>query len=281
VLSALLFVFLAPFLVLYATGYRFSLSDALTITRTGGIYVSVGESGVDIYVDGKIVKRTNIFQKGAFVQNLSPDLYEVSVVKSGFQEWKKSLKVLPETVTEAYSFQLPVTPLINEIGKYLPRATSTATSTPSVPPKINPEYVLVSELFDNKNDSLPRLSQNATSSDKLKILRKLSVANEDGQLIARWTGDIESAPSYFCDGAICEEQIAIVTPSRVKTFDFFPGRGDLLIVAIAEGVFVVEIDNRSVQNIQSILEGEGLDFRIRDGNTIYIQSGGKFLLVSL
>ena len=56
---------------------------------------------------------------------------------------------------------------------------------------------------------------------------------------------------------------------HVKNFDFFPGSSDLVILALEQGIYVVEIDNRAWQNVQPLMEGEGLDMRVENGQ-IYV-----------
>jgi hypothetical protein len=45
----------------------------------------------------------------------------------------------------------------------------------------------------------------------------------------------------------------------------------LLIVALSEGLFVVEIDDRSSQNIQTIILGKNLDFRLDGNDILYVK----------
>lgn len=58
----------------------------------------------------------------------------------------------------------------------------------------------------------------------------------------------------------------------VSQFNFYPKSTDLVIVALDDGIYVVEIDDRSWQNVQPLLQGTGLSFYIENGN-IYVYDG--------
>ena len=66
-------------------------------------------------------------------------------------------------------------------------------------------------------------------------------------------------------------EIIVNTVSKVLSFEFFPGRNDLLILSVGDGIFVSEIDDRSSQNLQKVVSGSGYDFRIKDGKEIYLK----------
>ncbi len=245
--SGAVFIVVTPLLIFYATGYR--LTEAFKLTRTGGVYISTPESGVEIYLNDKPVKQTSIFQKNVLIQNLKPGEYKIEVFKDGLTTWTKTLDVFPETVTEARTFMLPNEPELKEI-------------------------------LENKKIVAALFTQNKTATTtNPKVLGKLSLNNTAGVLDAIWTGEEDSTPSYFCLEAVCKKKIIIQTSSKVKFFDFFPGRNDLVVVSLNDGIYVSEIDDRSKQNIQAVLVGQNLDFRIKDNN-IYIKKGDTFYLLS-
>ncbi len=266
----LVFFVSIPLLILYATGYR--LGDALNLIRTGGLHISVPYSGAQVSIGDTITKETSVFQKNIFVQNLRPGSYEVKVEKEGLQSWTKRLVVFPQRVTEGYAFLLPQAIEPVSIPEFLVEGTSTSTSKKLE--KKNPEYATALSLFATT-------TKVATSSEFVKTRRKLSVVNVEGVLHATWKGDIDSVPHYFCQNESCNEEIILETKTKVKTFDFFPGRDDLLVVALSQGVYAIEIDNRSTQNIQTIHEASGSDFRIRNDEIIILEKDKKLFKISL
>jgi len=261
-----IFIIMAPVIILYATGYR--LGESFQITRTGGLYIASAYSGAQIYVDDIFIKETRLFQKNALIQNLKPGLYKVRVTKDGLYDWEKELRVFTETVTDAHSFMLPREITLIEITPTIQDEENASSSIKKV--EKNPQYEIVLELFNPKN---------IASSTEPKILGKLSLENISGQIHAIWLGKEESRPTYFCLTEVCRDEVTLKTGGRVGSFDFFPGRDDLVVLALPSGIYVSEIDDRSKQNIQPIIEGSNLDFRI-ENNSIYIKDGKKYYQVS-
>lgn len=264
--SFLLFFIIAPLAILYATGYR--LGDAFTLTKTGGLYISVGFSGANVFINDSLVKETGVFQKGVLVQDLKPGSYRIRVEKEKLHAWQKELKVFPENVTDARVLMLPTKPEITEITLY---KTENKDSTTTKTTTKNPEFDKVVKLFG------PRTS---ASSTEPKILNKLSAENKFGKITVTWLGDEDSRPTFFCIGATCRKEIVFDVGEKIDSFYFLPGRDDLIIYEAPSGIYVGEIDNRSKRNIQPLLEKSGLDLRV-DDNSIYIKNGAKYYFVAL
>jgi len=272
---SLIFIISIPLLILYATGYR--IGDALNIVRTGGLYVSVPYSGAQVFIGETIMKETSIFQKNIFVQNLKPGSYDVRVLKDGLQAWSKRLMVFPQTVTEGYAFLFPLKLVLVEIPEFFMDGTEKIATSTMVSKKNflrNPEYRTALLSFATTSTA-------STSEDVLKIKRKLSLENRGGTLYAQWKGGPDSAPHYFCVNQVCKDEIMIKTKSKVRKFDFFPGRDDLVIVALSDGLYVTEIDDRSQQNIQLLVAVPMLDFRVQSDETLLIKEDKKLYTLSI
>lgn len=276
----LVFIVGAPLFIFDARGYRFNWNGVAKVFQTGGLYISTDQSGIEIYVNRVLVKKTSLVQKSIFVQDLKPGTYEINVSKEGLQQWTKTLKVFPEIVTEARTFLFKTDPELIEIPRFLDsRDIGTTSSRKKIALK-NPEYDLINTLF------LPPITKTvlekpATTSPENKALSDLLIKNEDGKLRVFWTGDEDSIPNYFCESSVCKHEITIHAATPILSFDFFPGRNDLLVLRLAGGIFVAEIDDRSPQNVEQIASGSGFDFRIKDGKTIYLKKDGKVYSVSL
>ncbi len=269
----IVFIVSLPLVIMHARGYRLSLSEALTFGRTGGIYVSAGQSGMEIYLGDELVKKTGIFQKNFLIQNLKPGSYYIRVSKEGLQSWSKTLPVYPETVTEAYPFSLSEEVVLDPIYPFLDENRNPTTTAPRIISlsNRNPSYISATELFFATSTYMAGTST-ATTTNRSNNPKRPDVAISDGKLIATWNGKISDIPAYFCDDVDCKEEIVINAPSKVLAVDFFPGRDDLLTILLEDGVYVVEIDDRSEQNIQKIHLGKGLKFATKDG-VIYIKEG--------
>jgi hypothetical protein len=77
----------------------------------------------------------------------------------------------------------------------------------------------------------------------------------------------------------CRDRIRIDRKwQKVHWFDFFPKSNDLALLLFDEGVYVVEVDDRSWQNTQILYPGKNLSIR-RDEDRIFIRDGDIFVEV--
>lgn len=91
VLSAILFLIVAPYIVAYSLGYRIDF-EQMKIVSTGGIYVKAQPLGAEIIIDSES-NRTGLLSQNVFVQNLLPKQHTVIIKKDGYHDYKKSLEV--------------------------------------------------------------------------------------------------------------------------------------------------------------------------------------------
>jgi len=97
---AFLFFLFSFFLIAYSQGYRFDFAK-IRIVKTGGLSVKTSPSGVEVYLNNKLVGKTTILLNSVFVQNLLPKKYKVTVKKDGYFPWEKILEVKEKEVTKA------------------------------------------------------------------------------------------------------------------------------------------------------------------------------------
>ncbi|MDO8520593.1 MAG: hypothetical protein Q7S52_00595 [bacterium] len=279
----LVFVVSAPIFILQAKGYRINWGDVVKISQTGGLYISNDQSGIAIAVNDELVKTTSIVQKGIFIQDLKPGSYAVSASKEGLQTWHKTLKVFPEIVTEARTFLIASEPELVSVPRFLEDDRKDATSTPQKLPVKNPDYEAINALFLPPPPKTAPIKPEklATTSIDGKTLNDILVKNEKGKLVVLWMGGEDEIPNYFCENISCKPEIIVRSDSMILSFDFFPGRDDLLIFRTEEGIYVSEIDDRSPQNMQKIISEPDFDFRIKDGKNVYLKKDALLYAVSL
>ncbi len=119
-----LFLLVAPTVVLYSQGYRFDF-DSKKITQTGGLFLRVEPKQVEIYLDGKLIEKTDFFFGSALIENLLPKKYKIEMKKVGFLSWEKTLEIKEKEVTEAKNIVLlPENPqfsiLVQEVKQFWP-----------------------------------------------------------------------------------------------------------------------------------------------------------------
>lgn len=273
-LCAVAFLAFVPLFTLYATGYRFTFGNIWGIIRTGGVFVSVPETGAQAYLDGTLVRSTGFFQRNVFIQNLKPGSYEVSIEKEGFQPWKKNLTVIPTTVAEAHAFLLSEEPLFTDIPRFLParQAASIATGTPAQSVSSSSRGV------ENPSYREARLLFSTTTPERSG--KKLTLRMDGKTIIVSWGGSLTSAPYYFCARGTCTDEVALTLNSASLDARFFPGRDDILIVRTARGIYALDLDPRPPRNVQTFLEGKNLYFRIEDG-ILYVKQGSAYSFLPL
>ncbi len=110
-----LFLLIVPVAVLYSQGYRIDFNPPAggkMLTQTGGLFLKAGPKQAEIYLNGKLVKKTDFFFGSALIENLLPKRYKIEIKKptvptqTGFFPWEKTLEIKEKEVTEAKSIIL-------------------------------------------------------------------------------------------------------------------------------------------------------------------------------
>jgi hypothetical protein len=105
----ILFAIGGPSIILYSQGYRINLNaqeGEKVITSTGGIYVKALPKQANVYLNNKLIEKTDFIFGSILIENLIPGKYKVEVTKEGYMPWKKMLNVKEREVTEAKSIVL-------------------------------------------------------------------------------------------------------------------------------------------------------------------------------
>ena len=251
-LCVLLFVLSVPLAIFYALGYRWN--SLFQLYQTGGLYISSPITSSTIYINEKAEAQTNIFQSGFLFQSLTPGKYKVTVAKDGYWPWSKTLAVKAQLVTEARAMLMAKNPDWKLILKenYTPLQAS--------------KY----------NEILNILKSPATTTDYARLTanqkEKLLWNPKSKQIWVTWLADSDSLPYYFCDDNSCKDNFLIFdSPAPIRNADFYPGRRDVVIIAMENGIFALEIDGRGGRNLQPIYKGKEPTFVTSPGeNSIYI-----------
>lgn len=104
-----LFFVLAPILIAYSSGYRFSFRKN-QIYETGSLSVESIPSSADVWLDGQNLQQTTPL----ILNNLKERFYAIEVKKQGFTTWRKNIFVsakLTSFVGGVRLFPTPITPI--------------------------------------------------------------------------------------------------------------------------------------------------------------------------
>jgi len=108
-----LFLLIAPSAILYSQGYRFDFENK-KLTQTGGLFLKIIPKQAEIYLDGKLIKKTDFFFGSALIENLLPKKYKIEIKKEGYHLWEKNLEIREKQVTEVKNIILfPESPTFN------------------------------------------------------------------------------------------------------------------------------------------------------------------------
>jgi len=127
-----IFVLLAPYLILYSQGYRYDFGK-LRFTRTGNIFVSSSPREATVIINRR-APRPRWYEPLLFYKkllgltklsgttpttfnNLLPDNYLITVKKEGYQTWEKKLDVKAEETTPIKGIQLFLNQPVIELAK--------------------------------------------------------------------------------------------------------------------------------------------------------------------
>ncbi len=292
----LVFLAVAPFILLYSFGYNWTKNFSLL--KTGGVYVYSSETGAQLYLDDKLDNSTSVFQHGLLVKDLRPDTYSVKLVKDGYIDWKKNIEVMAERVSEAYPFLIPKQIVTTVVPQQIPKS-ATASSTLIA----NVEYKDLLSLFATTTSKAPQakivvpkkiVATTSTTTVQTKAIttypsiesKKLVIEKIGADLRATWNGSSQDTPFYFCiqnkDG--CVSNFIVYSAQNIGTFNFYPSRNDVVLVVVNSKIMVVELDKRTPQNIVELYSSptqDVLDFRVLDNETIVIKEGKKLIKLSL
>jgi hypothetical protein len=308
----IIFLLVAPVIVLYSLGYR--LDNQYTLQKTGGIFIHSSNANSSVSVDGKFLKTTGIFIRNTLIQDLTPNKkYTIRIEKEGYQTWVKDIEVYSSFVSEGTVLMLPNVFETREIFKYLD-IDGIATSTPRVqikPKPTNPDFIAISELFASstkvtipkKTLSIGTTTASSTPKEKTTLeiffdtldildfekLKNLIVNGKEvswldaGNINLYWTDDLISIPYYYCgsEDRVCANKITLDWKDEIKKFVYLPGRNDAWVVLTSHGIYAVEVDGRTERNIQTIYEGQNLDFQLTETDRLIIKEGSKFLEITI
>lgn len=189
------------------------------------------------------------------------------VIKDNFWPWAKKIAVKEQMVTEARALLIPKEPTGETIS---------LKDTESLDEK----YTQIVAKMTATTTTQTATSTNAklTSNQKEKIW-----TDEDNTLWTEWLGEKNSLPYFFCDDTTCETKIQILNSKYpITSFDFYPNRKDIAVVAIANNVYAIEIDGRGGRLLQPIYKGKKPKFLMdKNDSAIYILEEEDQVLIKI
>ena len=100
-----LFLLISPAAVLYSQGYRLDFENK-KLVQTGGFFLKAEPKQVEVYVEGKLVKKTDFLFGSVLIENLLPKNHKIEIRKENYLSWEKNLEITEREVTEVKNLVL-------------------------------------------------------------------------------------------------------------------------------------------------------------------------------
>lgn len=307
------FIVLAPIIIFYSFGYRFD--NEFAFQKTGGIFVHSTISNVSVFLNDEYVKDNGLFARNVLIQDLTPnEVYTIRIQKDGYQSWIKNVFVYPSIVSETRILMLPNEYVIKEILPYIVDGEATDIAPTKTTKPNNEQFLEVVSLFKpivektpikapviskttNSTEQIEELEVTKTKLDlffeSIKIEDQTTLKNliindkevswlTDSGIVLYWTDTETIAPYYYCESIERDcKTMATLNWSDITRFDYFPGRNDVWVVATKDGIYAVEVDQRSQRNVQAIYKGRDVDFRLSAGGRLIVKDGANYFEINL
>ena len=155
-----IFIALAPFLLLYSLGYSFDLGTR-RVTETGGIFLKSRLTRLSVYLDSKPMKTTGFFTGSALLTDVPEGNNILRLEREGYRPWTKEVLVRPFDVIELRNIILVPEEIIH--------ATTTFGALPATttPPSLGtpPVFIRKDALAITENGTTTIITKNVESFD--------------------------------------------------------------------------------------------------------------------
>lgn len=257
ILFVLIWIALVPVVTQYASGWRYK--PGVGLLQTGGIFVYSPVLDANVSVDRESVGSTSLLNRGLYIQDLLPSVYEVDVSKAGYRSWHRTVFVEPRIVTGVEAFLVP-----SEIAFVKLVASSTsATTTRQISSDTRQAYLAVFAVPLVASSTVPVASE-----------RSEAIFIAKGILSVRWLGNAPP-PSAFCGRpSYCVKEIVMDRSGTVTRALFY--RDGLVYRTKAGDIYYAEIGNHpdavrvklygKPKADMSIINGQLV---IKDGSVLY------------
>ncbi len=245
---------------------EWQLNEEWQLVQTGSLTVR-GPVGGTVFIDQKRVG--TISESGTYTrERVLPGRRNVLVSQEGAWPWTKNVNIESALTTEVTPFLVPTAPKARVLKES------------------DPEYANAVRAI--RSATLPTPDKPLASSDSLA-----EVYVRDAIIGSVWRGDSTTTPSYYCAKETCGPITVLTTEiGAVRGLSFLGTRHDVLIVAVRNGVWALDVEPASkgsaegintsqTQNFQPLYLGSDPTFAVKDTSTIYIQDGAFFIELSL
>ncbi len=165
ILSAFLLITSATYLIsILARGYQFNLNQGRLIKATGLLSATSTPKSASVYINDRLTTATND------TINLSPDSYQIKIVKDGYLPWQKTAQIQKEIVFQTDAQLFRAVPDLKPL-------TLTGAINPSISPDNSKIVYAVASASASLDNGLYQLDLNSRPTPLSKNLPKLIYPN--------------------------------------------------------------------------------------------------------
>ena len=267
----IVFVIVAPVLILYTAGYRFNIKKA-EIQKTGALVVNSEPEDVDVYVNNQLVAT----KTPARIHNLTPNEYLVKVEKDGYTSWQKKLEVKSKETTFAENVLLfkksgPILKIEEQINLFSPS-----------PNKIRIVYSIIKEeneefwSWNLRTDEKILLSEFSLSNNKESNIIKITWFKNNEEILLS-LNENEEIKHFVININKSEELILLkeITNLDLGNIRLDPEDDNLIYGRKDNIIYQTNLFTRNTKKLTKLpieIEEQILDYIIKDKNVYYIKT---------
>ncbi len=286
IIFGILFFLGCPLAIFYSQGYRFDFRNKKFI-KTGGLFLKTVPRQTDVYLDGKFKKKTDILFGEAFLNNLIPKKYEITIKKEGYFSWEKNLEVKSGTVTEAKEITLfPKNLGFSSLTSDVQDFTFSPDRKYMILKKMNKEKweLNVFNLDNNtqrklltETDLEQKIVSNDTRDNKLKLLK--IIWSHDSKKILLKT-EIEKKTKYFIKEIAQPEKEISTLPllDNAKEASFNPNNTQELFfiksIKDKDELFWINYQKNPSKNLPKLFTADVVTYKINNNKIYWLTTKG-------
>lgn len=225
----------------------YSLGPGLSVRHPGTITVIVPHKDTHVFLDDRRVgissKENEVFK----LSNIATGAHTVLVAKETFFPWGKNIVLKEKDSITVRPFLAP------------------ASAQVSIITENNDRFAELKNKIIGSPLSLPQTI-------KLSPDNTVALWTDGKNVIAEWRGgDIK--PRYFCENTCTNRIIVFTADSEIENTDFYANRSDVIMIAIKDGIYAIELDATGVQNFQPLYVGIGPRFLKESSESFLVLDG--------
>lgn len=244
------FVVLAPLVVIYSLGYRYDVSRQ-RLLKTGAIALATRPRGGTVFIDGRRLRQTS----PSVLRNVLPGEHHISIKKRGYASWNKQLTVYAGKTSVFQDILLLRTRLVAQTLESF-AASSWA---------LGPEGTAVAW-----TDASRRLFVKSVGNGNRPLVSEAGVDAILGFSVnARYV--VATAPqSLLIADRVTETLLALPFPDTPLSLRWHQSNDSLVYAITKNGVFEIDLLNSSART----LPVEAFDLLARDATLLSIERAG-------